>query len=170
MKKNIFYLFVITVILFAVGTAMHFGIEIFGRTGSTVIFFPTDESLFQHLKLGVYPLLAFYIALAVYKKIRKEALTNFALTAAVSIFVFMLFVISFYFTYTGIIGTNILILDIVSLFFGIFLGLFAGYQMTEQKPKPLFNWISTIFIFFVLFCLIYFTFYPPNTPLFQEYA
>lgn len=170
MKKNIFYLFVITVVLFAVGTAMHFGIEIFGRTSITAIFFPTDESLFQHLKLGVYPLLAFYIALAIYKKIKKEPINNIALAAAVSVFVFMIFVISFFFTYTGIIGTNILILDIASLFIGIFLGLVVGYQITEFKSKPLFNWISVVFIIFVVFFLIYFTFYPPNTPLFQEYA
>ena len=79
----------------------------------------------------------------------------------------MLFMVIFFYTYTGILGKNIPIVDIFSFFISVFLGEALSYILIINK----FNCSKkiAIFILVVIFiCFIIFTYYTPNIGIFKD--
>jgi hypothetical protein len=78
-----------------------------------------------------------------------------------------LFTIIFFYTYTGILGFSIDILNIIIFFVAVVLGEFVSYKVMISN---LMCDDSEIIIFFIvlLFCFIFFTFFPPQIGLFTD--
>jgi hypothetical protein len=77
------------------------------------------------------------------------------------------FVIIFFYTYTGILGTNFAILDIASFFVAVILGEYVSYKKIKSKSTCN-NLISIIILLVLCLCFIFFTFYPPHIGLFKD--
>ncbi|MFA6860378.1 MAG: DUF6512 family protein [Clostridia bacterium] len=159
-----------SVLLFVIGGLAHFGFQIFNNNFFIGSIFPVNESVFEHLKLAFYPLLIWWIVFFLKNKnnpyLSKQ---NIVVSACVSIFVSMLFIVSFHYTIEGAFNVSNVILDISSLYIGLLLGLFCAYLILKSKPIPKWlGYVSLILIIVWLIATIFFTYNPPNLPIFIE--
>ena len=89
------------------------------------------------------------------------------MTKMIGIVTSLCFITSFFYTYTGILGKNFAIIDILSFVFAIILGEYISYKKIISNFKS--NRILCILILLILFfCFIIFTYNPPKIQLFQD--
>ena len=151
---------------FILGTLLHFTFELSGENLFVGLFSAVNESVWEHLKLLFFPMLI--TTISGYFYLGKDK-TNFVCSKTFGIIIAMIFTIVFFYTYTGILGQNIAIIDISSFFVAVLLGEYVAYILMKNNFKC--NKIKSIIILLLLlFCFIAFTFYPPNIGLFKDPA
>ena len=149
---------------FILGTLLHFTYELSGENLFVGLFSAVNESVWEHLKLLFFPMLI--TTIIGYFYIEKEK-TNFVCSKTIGIIVAMLFIIIFFYTYTGVLGKNIDIINIISFFIAVTLGEYVSYVLLKNNYKC--NNIKSIITLLILFfCFIVFTFYPLNIGLFKD--
>jgi len=79
----------------------------------------------------------------------------------------MLFITIFFYTYTGIIGTNYAILNILSFIFSVILAEYVSYLLVKSNYTCKENFSITILIF-LLFFFVFFTYFPIKINLFKD--
>ena len=149
---------------FILGTLLHFIYELSGGNQFVAIFSAVNESVWEHLKLLFFPMLLtiilgyFYIG---------KSIPNFICSKTIGILISLLFEIVFFYTYTGILGKNISLIDIGSFFIATILGEFISYILIVNRFKchniPYITILIIIGISFVVF-----TFFPPEIGLFKD--
>lgn len=165
MEKKLFrqciFGFIFTGIL---GSLFHFVYEWSGCNSFTGLFFPVNESTWEHLKLLYLPYLIWSVI--EYKVLDKNKSLWFG--KAIGLLVGMLAIISFFYSYNGITGKNIPFLNILSFFIGIAAAFTVDYLIIRSgKCKNLEKVGITIFaVIGILFVL--FSFIPPLIPLFKD--
>ena len=167
-SKNKFLNFQIfsTIFTWILGTILHFTYEWSNENSIVAIFSAINESTWEHLKLLFFPMLITTIIGYFYLK-TKEDYKNFLCAKTLGILASLSFVVVFFYTYTGIIGTNFAVLDIGSFFVGVLLGEFVSYKMTLSMKCC--NKLSAgIVLIILLVCFITFTFYAPSIGLFRN--
>ena len=80
----------------------------------------------------------------------------------------LMLVVIFFYTYTGIIGQNFLILDISSFMISVLIGEYIRYQVLKIPESFELDKLSFIMLFILLILFIIFTVYPPIIPLFED--
>ena len=167
-SKNKFLNFQIfsTIFTWILGTILHFTYEWSNENSIVAIFSAINESTWEHLKLLFFPMLITTIIGYFYLK-PKEDYKNFLCAKTLGILASLSFVVVFFYTYTGIIGTNFAVLDIGSFFVGVLLGEFVSYKMTLSM-KCCNKWSAVIVLIILLVCFITFTFYAPDIGLFRN--
>lgn len=161
MEKFIIFSTIFTIVL---GTLLHFTFEWSNKNLLVASFSAVNESTWEHLKLVFFPmLLTTIIGYFVFGK----NLSNYLCANLLGIISAISFIIVFFYTYTGIIGTNFAILDIGSFFIAVILGEFIIYKILNSNLNC--NSIITIIIFILLLlCFIIFTYFPPKIGLFKD--
>ena len=87
----------------------------------------------------------------------------------ISIIISPIIIIIFFYTYTGALGIQNLVLDIFSLILGVFIGQLIGLKYYENNKYNKVVFYSLMFILLLDIVLFtYFTFNPPNIPLFID--
>ncbi len=146
-----------------VGTLMHFVYEWTNESSITALIAPVNESIFEHLKLTFFPLLAF----AVFEYFFIGKMYNgFFCIKAKAILLGILSVIVLYYTYSGIIGQNYMIPDVLIFYISIFISTLyfvQNYKSNENK-----NLIGIIILILVWIIFIVFTFSTPHINLFLD--
>lgn len=167
-KKNVLKFQIFSVIFtWILGTILHFLYEWSGDNKIIASFSAVNESTWEHLKLVFFPMLiTTIIGFLVIGKDNKK----FWCAKTIGIILAMSFIIVFFYTYTGIIGTNFAILDIGSFFVAVILGEYAAYKiMTNEEYKLKCNKkIAVIGLICILLCFIIFTYLPPHIGLFKD--
>ena len=98
---------------FILGTILHFTYEWSGENKIVGLFSSVNESTWEHLKLLYFPmLLTIIIGIFYFKK----DVPNFLCSKTIGIVVALTFTVIFFYTYTGVLGKNIAIIDIASFF------------------------------------------------------
>lgn len=148
---------------------MHFTFNLFNNNLFIASFSAVNESTWEHLKLVFFPMLIFSIIEYLFLKnyINKN---NYIFSKSIGIIFSIFFIITFFYTYTGILGFNIPIINILSFILSIILGEFISYKLLLKNIK-INNKIKNIFIIilFILFLsFIIFTYFPPNINLFKD--
>lgn len=158
--KNNFLSLILVILL---GTVSHFVYEYSGRSPVCALFFPVNESIWEHLKLLFFPFLL--ITIFQYKKNNSD-LASFFYYRFLGVLSGMAATLILFYTYTGIIGKHLLVADILIFIFSVIFSFFMSiYVQKKQLPYPtkavvIFLWILLSVCFFI------FTFYPPNIALF----
>ena len=147
------------------GTILHFTYEWFNYNVMVGLFSAVYESVWEHLKLLFYPM--FFISIIGYFKIGRK-LCNYWYTQMIGVVFALIFVVVFFYTYTGIIGKNFFLLDIASFIIGILGGEYIAYKMLKQKEMCKLEAVSIITLIIILLCFFTFTIYPPILPLFED--
>ncbi len=167
MNKKIFKYEIIGFIFVAIlGTLCHFLFEWSNKSTVIALFCPVNESVFEHLKMLFFPFTIWTIV----EYFILDKPFNFFSSKITGVTCGIIFIISFFYTYSGIIGKNTLFMDILSFLLGILLSYFISYAMlTNPKYESNYTEIISI-IFFVIVSLLFFmfTFYPPFIPLFKD--
>lgn len=152
----------------AFGTLLHF---IFDWCGGTVAsaFGAVNESLWEHLKLIFWPILIFgIIEYLSYGKTIK----HFIPAKVLSLITGILTILMLFYTYSGILGYNILAVDIVIFVVAAALAYYIEYRLLT-RPASWMSSLAAIIIALVIaaaliICFIQFTFSTPRLPLFQD--
>ena len=147
------------------GTILHFTYEWFNYNVIVGLFSTINESVWEHLKLLFYPM--FFISIIGYFKIGRK-LCNYWYAKMYGIVFALIFVVVFFYTYTGIIGRSFFLLDIASFIIGILLVEYIVYKMLKQKEMCKLEALSIITSIIILLCFLIFTIYPPILPLFED--
>lgn len=167
-KKKIIRFQIFSVIFtWILGTILHFLYEWSRDNKIIASFSAVNESTWEHLKLVFFPMLiTTIVGFLVIGKDNKK----FWCAKTIGIILAMSFIIVFFYTYTGIIGTNFAILDIGSFFVAVILGEYVAYKiMTNDEYKLKCNKrIAVIGLICILLCFIIFTYLPPHIGLFKD--
>lgn len=174
MKKTCRYgtsfILINTIILGIIASFSHFAFELSGNSVIVGMFNPVNESVWEHLKFMFFPNLIWWIIMYFIQKRRCTVnLQKWIISSAVSLITAPLFVIFLFYSYTGALGIESVIIDIALVFICYFIALKLAFHVykhvTPTGAKVIFSLLVTAVIFFAF---IYFTFDPPHLPIFYD--
>ena len=153
-----------TIFVCILGTLLHFTYELSGGNSIIASFSAVNESVWEHLKLLFFPMLLttiigyFYIG---------KNVPNFLCSKTIGIITSILFTIIFFYTYSGILGKNIAIIDISSFFIATILGEYVAYRLINSTFKCNHK-IAIIILIIIGICFIDFTYSAPKLGIFKD--
>jgi hypothetical protein len=154
------------VFIIILGSLFHFTFELSGFNPVVGAFSAVNESIWEHLKLGFWPLIIF--SAVEYWKIKNKT-NNFFLAKATAACTIILIIPVIFYSYTSITHEAILTIDIGSFFIAVVVGQFLSYKLLSFKEQSKTVELISIIVLAVLAVLfIVFTFYPPHLPPFQD--
>lgn len=156
--------FLFTIIL---GVLFHFVYEWSGENPVAAYFFPINESIWEHLKLLVLPYLLFIIAeYFTYGRMK----CSFFLVKAVSLLAGMAVIISFFYTYSGILGKDYFIGDMITFILGVLTAYLLSYWFIQSDLlNTRYAFSAGFLIFIIIICAFFiFTKNPPAIGLFKD--
>lgn len=150
------------------GTLLHFTYEWSGQNTVVGIFSAVNESVWEHTKLVYFPMLIYaIIELIVLKPNWKRFLAAKSAALAFS----TILMISFFYTYSGALGVEILILDIIYMYVLIAVGFLLSYRLYYSKYQLEKYFVLFAFLLIVHFAAeVFFTPFPPHIPLFESHG
>ena len=162
--KTFKYILISSIIIFILNFPAHFAFE-FLQFDIISYFFPTNESIFQHMKMIFTVYMLFYLILLYMKK--KIGCENIALAALVgslsTIFSFLIIYLPVYFIF----GES-MIFTFILLFLAIVLGEFVASFILTKKDYKYLNIISLVIIFIIFFINAYLTYNPKENFFFYD--
>ena len=153
-----------TVFVSVLGTLAHFFYEWSGYSRIVALFCSVNESTWEHLKLLFFPYLLWSFAEMILLK--KDIIG----AKLVGVLLGMGTVVSLFYTYTGVFGKNIDIVNIGSFFVGVLVAFLTSYLLIKhgklQSKKARIISIAGFALLALLFFV--FTFAPPFLPIFRD--
>lgn len=150
------------------GTLLYFTYKWSGENSIIASFSAVNESVWEHFKLVFYPMLL--MGIIEYPFI-KDLVNNYIEAKTIGIFVAISFIVVSFFTYTGIIGTSFLLVDILIFIVSIVLGEYVSYRLMKRKKESTIcsKILAGIIIIFLLICFIVCTYNTPQVNLFRDF-
>ena len=166
MKKNKVLKFTIFsgIFVMILGTLLHFTYEWSSNNQFIASFSAVNESTWEHLKLLFFPMLLTTIIGFFYLE---KSCPNYWCARLFGILTAILFTIVFFYTYTGIIGTNFAFVDISIFFVAVILGELVSYKVLVSSFDCNSS-VALVGIILLLACFIIFTYFTPEIGLFKD--
>ena len=161
-RKDIPYI-ILTILL---GSVFHFLYDFSEQNPFTALFTPINESVWEHLKLLFFPL--FFVTIIQYYVIRpmKTAFFGSRLAGAWG---GMAFIVIFFYIYTAVLGTDLLLMDLLLFVIGVFRSFYHSARLyrafwNTSELLILFGWLGSILLFWGFTCFPpdFLLFYPPQ--------
>lgn len=152
--------------IIAAGSLFHFVYSLTGNALAAGIFFPVNESVWEHLKLGFWAVVLY--AIIEYRFIGGGQ-PAFIVAKAVGVLTLQLFILVIFYGYHLFTQRTILFLDISSYFVGAAVCQIVS-MIILKRVKPGREAVAASVCFLVLHAavLVLFTFFPPKLPLFMD--
>ncbi len=169
MNKRKVLLWEVVGFVFAViaGSLLHFCFEWSGGFRPTAFLCAVNESVWEHLKLAFWPLILFSIL--EYFLWGKEH-KNFWPAKAIAAYAAPIFIIVSFYTYTAILGTHNLIIDIAIFVLAVLISFWLSYKIiTDNKDYSRYNALAILLIILAAVLFILFTYNPPRLDLFKDH-
>lgn len=145
------------------GTLFHFVYDWTGNNSIVGLFVPINESTWEHMKLIFFPMLLF--SFYADKKLSKDNPCIISSLSFGTIAGTILIPVLFY-TYSGILGYNIQVVDILTFYVSVIIAFWISYKLTLScKVNNYGNLLNFILIIFTV-AFIIFTVFPPEIALF----
>lgn len=167
MSKKLFRYEIIGFIFVSItGTLNHFLFEWLNSSTVIGLFCPVNESVWEHLKLIFFP----YLIWTVTEYFLIEKRPNFFYSKIKGIIISMIFIVSFYYTYSGAFGKESMFMDIFSFFAGTAIAFIISYEFMRNSKfgSRICESISIIGFIIIAALFFIFTFTPPLIPLFED--
>ena len=157
-----------TLFIVLVGSMLHFLFEWSGYFYPIGAIAAVNESVWEHLKLGFWPVFFFApIEFIFLKDILQES--NFITARLIAAYTIPISIVVIFYSYTAIIGTNLLIYDILTFIIAVVIGQIASYKLMGLKQLPKYSqFISLILLVSLAIIFVIFTFIPPSLPIFRD--
>jgi len=164
MKSLKFFCVIGAVVTVILGVISHFVYNWSGGNFFVGLFFPVNESTWEHLKLLFFPMFAY--ALIAGKKIEEQypCIYNAMFTG---ILVGLGLIPVLFYTYTGILGYNVDWLNIVMYIASVVIAYYVVYREAKDcsgKESKLLRYL----MYALLLAFMIFTLYPPELGIFQS--
>lgn len=151
------------------GTLFHFVYEWSGNNPVAGLFFPVNESVWEHLKLIFLPIIITAIPEYCFFNIQSKC---FVCTKLASALLGMTATVTLFYTYTGIIGRNIDFINIIIFFISMGIAWFYSYKTLSSEKCGLIGLIPEWICFFSILCIIllfaFFSVMPPDIAIFYS--
>ena len=153
------------IIIGIAGTLFHFIYEWSGENPIVGAIASVNESVWEHLKLLFFPALFYFI---IEYLLSKERYENLIPADVIGIFMGMLTIVAFFYTYSGILGYNVAVLDIFSYFLGLGIMLYVKSCILKKKSfcSKTAKYLSLIITAVTAVLFIAWSFYPPQLGIF----
>lgn len=164
LQKNMYIIgfFVISIL----GTLLHFAYELSKENIIVAIFGAVNESVWEHLKIGIMPMFLWTFIEFITLKFRRPNLWSSLL---VKIITTMAVITISYYIYTSILKIHILWLDISIFYIAILLAQILGYKEIKSKNVNIkYEEISKYLVIIIFIMFVVFTFIPPKIELFKD--
>ena len=162
-ETTLFFSFIISVIL---GTLFHFAFEYTGGNQILGAFVPINESIWEHLKLILLP--SIIVGIMEYFIFGRHSKGYFG-AKGISTLIGMLFLLVGYYTYSGIIGADLPIVNIFLFIVGAAITSTLTYFLTfKTNFSDKESIIGILIITVLLIAFMNFTFNPPMLELFRD--
>ncbi|NLY70896.1 MAG: hypothetical protein GX076_04355, partial [Clostridiales bacterium] len=149
-------------VIIIIACIMHYAYALSGNSAIVGLFAAVNESIFEHLKLSLWPMLIWWVTGYIIHDQRISA-TNWFTATTVAMLFCPLFITAFYYTYTGAFGIHSLFLDISSLVIGVIIAQYLALHIYIHARIGLKCLIISLTILMILiFFSIYFTLNPPH--------
>lgn len=162
--KNFKFILISSIIIYGLNFLAHFMFDIFSND-IIAVFFPTNESIFQHMKMIFSCFIIFYFILFILR--RRFHFENVFLAGLISslscIASFLIIYIPIYLRF----GEN-MIFTFILLFLTILLGQYIGYFILKKKDYKIGEIISIIIIFIIFIINGYLTYNPIENFIFWD--
>lgn len=147
------------------GCISHFVFDWTGNNIAVGFLFPVNESIWEHMKLFFYPMALYSIYMN--KKLEKDYpyITTSLLLGIIS---GTLVIPVIYYTYSGILGYHVTLIDILILFISIFLSFVLIYKMAKFRKSSTNLFLMKAAVIIIAVCFILFTYFPPKINLFFD--
>ena len=163
MKRLKGYTIAGTIFVIITGTISHFIYEWSGNNFILGFFFPVNESTWEHMKLCFFPMLIYSLLLN--KRLKEEYPCVTSALLFGTLLVTFLIPIVFY-TYSGILGRNFLLLDIATFIVSVLFAFLSVYRLSLScKLNSYTQWLK-LFVFVTAICFLLFTYLPPHIGIF----
>ena len=155
--------------LFIIGSLFHFAYYFTGKNIIVGFFTPINESIWEHIKLILTPLLLWWILYYVFNhkkyNINKDRWFN---ATFFSIITGIILVPALYYLYIGALGIESLVIDVLILFFSILFAQLVGYHFYKHLKGI--NYLAPIILLIIIVTIfMIFTVSPPDFPIFKSY-
>lgn len=165
-KKILVWEIIGIIFIIFLGSASHFFFEFSGSWIPIGMFSPVNESVWEHLKLTYWPLILF--CLIQYKFLYTES-NNFLIAKFIVAILMNVIIVSVFYSYTSIVGTESLVVDIFSFILAVIIGQLISYKiMTYKDFSKKTTLISLIGLIIYGLIFIIFTFFPLELPIFLD--
>lgn len=162
--KNLKFIFISTIIIFIINFPVHFLFN-FIQNDIISVFFPTNESIFQHMKMIFTSFFIFYFIIFIIRKRLK--FENIFITNLISsigtISFFLVIYIPIYLYYK-----DNMIFTLILLFISIMFGQILGSIIIIKRDYKIVDIFSFILISIIFVICGYLTFYPLHNFLFWD--
>lgn len=147
------------------GSLAHFLYDWSKNNDIVGLFTPINESIWEHIKLLFFPMLIYSIIMMI--KFRKE---YSCITSALcfGILAGALLIPLFFYAYTYILGTNVLVLDISIFILSIVIAFWLSYKFTLSCRLESYTALLCICVIILFVCFLVFTYHPPGAAIFQD--
>lgn len=164
-KQKIMYIvgfFVISII----GTLLHFTFDFSGKNLFIAPFSAVNESVWEHLKIAVIPIILWTFIEFVSLKFRSD---NLWISLLVKILTVMGLIILLYYISKVFTKTHNTWLNIAIFYFSILISQILGYKIvTSKKVNVKYEEISKYIVIAIFLMFIIFTFIPPKLSIFKD--
>jgi hypothetical protein len=147
------------------GSALHFVYQWSGYQKIVALIAAVNESTWEHLKLGFWPLLIWaIIEYFVFGKGKK----NFIFAKAITLFSFCILVPLIFYSYSALLGTNYLFLDILTFIVSVLIAQYIGFRLISFGKDLRMKTLGIILIVVLIIMFLSFSFFPPKLFLFKD--
>lgn len=167
MQKKLFRLSMAGFVFVSIiGSISHFVFKWSGYNPAVGLFFPVNESTWEHLKLLFFPYLIWSVI--EYYLLKKES--GIFISKLIGVVSGMAAIVIFFYTYTGMLGKTIEIINILSFFIGAGTAfLIDSYLIKSEKFRnEKTDIIATAILIAISAVFLIFTIAPPFIPLFRD--
>ncbi len=155
-------------LLFIAGSLFHFLYELSGKNGIVGLFAAVNESVWEHLKMIVLPVVLFW-CVYYYAKGRKYSINKdkWFTSALASLLTALILMPMLYYFYTKAFGVELLAVDILILFLVLMFGQLLGFHFNKYSNGI--RWqIAVLIMILIIIMFMAFTYYPPHLHLFLD--
>ena len=131
------------------------------------MFFPVNESIWEHMKLLITPVLIYALIEYFIYKNKSIKFNNFSLSYSISIIIGIILYLIIYLLFNHFFAHNIIV-SIVLLFFDYIFISFVSYLIINTRKIKYSKTIGNLLIIFIYFMLFYLTYYPIHYYIFYD--
>nr|WP_307992655.1 DUF6512 family protein [uncultured Niameybacter sp.] len=141
-----------------IGSLLHFTYEWSGNNLFVSFFAPVNESVWEHFKLGFFPIILYGLLMF---PLIKDKVNNYIFGLGFSSLILNTTIVSLYYLYTSFTHRSINWIDISIFIIGVIVAFVVFYKILSLSSLPhFFNWIGLAIIVLTICLFIIFTISP----------
>jgi len=154
--------------IFASGALLHFAYKFSGSNPVVGALAPVNESVWEHAKLAYLPTVLWWGGYYIKNRQNLDR-SKWATATCIALLACILMIPSGYYFYTEAFGRQILAVDISLFAIAATVGQVLGFHVFRRGKGRISTKTAAVIIAVIGALFIYFTFNPPDLPIFQEH-